>query len=352
MPSHTLSELARVAGADLEGDPEFVVSGTASLRDAGAEDISFCVERAYVEELAATRARAVLVPRDFQNARADLSLLRCDDVNRSFTKICALFALERPKPPIGVHASAVIHPTAALGANCAIGPLCSIGAGARVGANVVLHAGAVIGDECKVGDATEIHPHAVLYAGVSVGARCLIHAGAVIGSDGFGFAPPKKLGDPWSKIPQSGTVVVEDDVEIGSNTTIDRARFGTTRIARGVKLDNLIHIAHNCEIGAGTMIAAQTGIAGSARVGRGTMIGGQVGVNGHIVIGDGVRVGAQGGVMRDTPNGAEVWGTPARPKREAFRAIAAIERLPELLHRVAALEARIAQLDGRAKDSA
>jgi UDP-3-O-[3-hydroxymyristoyl] glucosamine N-acyltransferase len=198
---------------------------------------------------------------------------------------------------------------------------------------------------------TEIHSNAVLYAGVAIGERCLVHAGAVIGSDGFGFEPPRALGEPWTKIPQSGTVVVEDEVEIGANTTIDRARFGTTRIGRGVKLDNLIHVAHNCEIGAGSMIAAQVGFAGSTRIGRSAMIGGQAGFGGHLSLPDGLRVGGQSGVIGDVPGGVELFGTPARPKREVLKQHAALDRLPKLVARVAELEQRLAALEGQLSSS-
>lgn len=344
MATHTVSELAELAGARLEGDPARRIDGTASLADARGTHVTFCVDPKYAEALARTQAAAVVVPHALAVARGDLALLRCDDPNRAFTKICALFAKERPRPASGVHPRAVVAQNARLGADVAIGECAVIGHGASLGARVVVHPGAVVGPDCEVGDDTELHPHVVLYAGVRVGARCLLHAGAVLGADGFGFEPPRALGEPWTKIPQSGTVVVEDDVEIGANATIDRARFGTTRIGRGAKLDNLIHVAHNCEIGAGSMLAAQVGIAGSTRVGRSAMIGGQTGIGGHLTLPDGVRIGAQSGVIGVIPSGVEVFGTPARPKREVFKHYALVERLPKLVER---LEARIAELERR-----
>lgn len=355
MAQHTLSELARVAGARLVGDPTRTIEGTASLGEARETQITFCVDATHAQALFATRAAAAVVPSSLEVARTDLALLRCDDPNRAFTRICALFATERPRPAPGVHPRAVVASSAALGADVAIGELAVVGARARLGARVVVHPGAVIGPDCEVGEDTEIHPHAVLYAGVKVGARCLVHAGAVLGADGFGFEPPKGLGEPWTKIPQSGTVVIEDEVEIGANTTIDRARFGTTRIGRGTKLDNLIHVAHNCEIGAGSMLAAQVGVAGSTRIGRSAMIGGQAGIGGHLVLGDGLRIGGQSGVIGAVPGGVELFGTPARPKREVFKNYAALERLPRLAERLAAriaeLEARLAALEDRRSTS-
>ncbi|MBI5434196.1 MAG: UDP-3-O-(3-hydroxymyristoyl)glucosamine N-acyltransferase [Planctomycetes bacterium] len=350
MAQHTLSELAQVAGALLQGDPSRQVDGTAALGDAGPSHVTFCVDAKHVDGLLATRAAAAVVPRGLEIARPelvrpDLALLLSDDPNRAFTKLCALFATERPRPAVGVHPRAVVATDAVLGEGAAIGELAVVGSRARLGAGVVLHPGVVIGPDCEVGEGTEIHPNTVLYAGVRLGARCLVHAGAVLGADGFGFEPPRRLGEPWTKIPQSGTVVVEDEVEIGANTTIDRARFGITRIGRGTKLDNLIHIAHNCEIGAGSMFAAQVGVAGSTRIGRSAMIGGQAGIGGHLVLGDGLRIGGQAGVIGAVPGGVDLFGTPARPKREALKHFAAVERLPKLLERIAELEARLAALE-------
>jgi UDP-3-O-[3-hydroxymyristoyl] glucosamine N-acyltransferase len=188
----------------------------------------------------------------------------------------------------------------------------------------------------------------VCYHGVRIGERCLVHAGAVIGADGYGFEPTRDPERPWSKIPQCGTVVVEDDVEIGANTTIDRARFGATRIGRGAKIDNLVHIAHNVEIGAGALIIAQVGIAGSTRVGERAILAGQAGINGHIEIGAGARIAAQAGVFGDVPKGAEYLGWPARPRGEAMRRYALVERLPQMQERLKELERRLGELETRA----
>ncbi|MCE9594637.1 MAG: UDP-3-O-(3-hydroxymyristoyl)glucosamine N-acyltransferase [Planctomycetes bacterium] len=346
MATHTLSELAAIAGARLVGDPGRTVDGTAALADAGERHVTFCVDASWADGLATTRAAAAVVPTGLRIARSDLAWLESDDPNAAFTKICALFATERPRPAPGVHPRASVSTVARLGVGVAIGELAVVGARAELGPNVVVHPGVVIGPDCRIGEGTELHANAVLYSGVQVGARCVVHSGAVLGADGFGFEPPKRLGEPWTKIPQSGTVVVEDDVEIGANTTIDRARFGVTRIGRGTKLDNLIHIAHNVEVGAGSMFAAQVGVAGSTRIGRSAMIGGQAGVGGHLVLGDGVRIGGQSGVIGEVPSGVDLFGTPARPKREVFKHYALIEKLPKLLARIAELETRLAALEG------
>jgi UDP-3-O-[3-hydroxymyristoyl] glucosamine N-acyltransferase len=189
----------------------------------------------------------------------------------------------------------------------------------------------------RLGERTEIHPGAVLYDGVSVGAGCLIHAGAVLGADGYGFEPGP---DGWDKIPQCGSVVLEDDVEVGANTTIDRGRFGATRIARGVKLDNLVHVGHNVVVEEGAMLAAQVGVSGSARIGRGALLGGQSGVGGHIAVGAGARLAGQSGAIGDVPPGADWLGMPARDRRETLRGLARIARLGELEARLRALERR------------
>jgi UDP-3-O-[3-hydroxymyristoyl] glucosamine N-acyltransferase len=188
-----------------------------------------------------------------------------------------------------------------------------------------------------------VHPHVTLYARVRVGARCVIHSGAVLGADGYGFEPTR---EGWDKIPQCGTVVVEDDVEIGANVTIDRARFGATRIGRGAKLDNLVQIGHNVVIGEHALVIAQTGIAGSSRVGRRAILAGQVGVAGHVEIGDGARIAGQAGVFSDVPAGADYLGWPARPRGEALRVLALQNKLPELSDRVRELERKLSHLEG------
>lgn len=349
MARHTLSELARIAGAELQGDGAFEVEGTAGLAEANARQIAFLGHPRYLPQLERTAAGAVVVPPGVEVRRDDLHQLVHPDPSAAFTRISGCFAAERWRPRAGVHPSAAVDPSAELAPDVAVGPFCWVGPGARLGPRVVLHAGVHVGAHVVVGEDCELHPGVVLYEGVTLGARCLLHAGCVLGSDGFGFLPPAAPGEPWRKIPHSGTVVVEDDVEVGAGSTVDRGRFGATRLARGVKLDNLVHVAHNVQLGAGTMIAAQAGLAGSARVGEGAQIGGQVGLSGHNQIGAGARIAAQSGVMGDVPPGEEWFGYPARPRRRMLRQLVEQERLGGLFERVKELEARLEELERGAR---
>lgn len=337
MITRTVSQLAELCGATLEGDGDRVMTGPAALREATAEQVSFLVNPAYALEVEQTAAGAVIVPLDFRSRRADLSLLRSDNPNRAFSRVVEVFRPELGRPESGVHPSAQVAESAQLGAGVSIGALSIVGPGAVLEDGVVLHPRVTVGAACRVGAGSELHPGAVLYAGIQVGARCLIHAGAVIGADGFGFDPTPQ---GWEKVPQCGTVVVEDDVEIGANTTIDRGRFGATRIGRGAKIDNLVMIGHNVEVGPGALLVGQVGISGSTKVGKGAILGGQVGVVGHISIGDGARVGGQGGVARSIEGGKDYFGSPVMEKREAFRLGLLQRRLPEIIKRLDELEKR------------
>jgi len=348
MTTKTLAELTKLCGAELRGNGNDLVDGPAALSDAGPRQISFLASMKYRDEFLATRASAVLVPSGFESPRADLSLLFCKDPNAAFTRVVGAFADPEPRPEAGVHPLAFVHPDVELGAQASVGPHCSLAAGVRIGEGAVLHAGVVLGRGVEIGGETVLWSSVVCYPGVRIGKRCLIHAGAVIGADGYGFEPTSDLASPWKKIPQCGSVLIEDDVEIGANTTIDRGRFGATHIGRGAKIDNLVHIAHNVVVGAGALIVAQVGIAGSTRIGPRAVLAGQAGINGHIEIGGGAKIAAQAGVFGDVPEGAEYLGWPARPRAEALRRYAHIERLPQMQERLKELERRIAELEGRA----
>ena len=347
MTTKTLAELADLCGAVLSGDPNRVVERPASLAEAGERDVSFFANPRYRSEFLATRAGGVLVPKGTESPREDLALLFCADPNVAFTRVVGAFAVDEPAPRAGTHPTAVVDPQAEIGAGVSIGAHCTVGAGARIGDGAVLHASVAIGRAARIGAGTVLHPGVVCYHEVRIGERCIVHAGAVIGADGYGFEPTSDPGSPWRKIPQCGTVVVEDDVEIGANATIDRGRFGATRIARGAKIDNLVHIAHNVVIGEGALIIAQVGIAGSTRVGPRAILAGKVGVNGHIEIGAGARIAAQAGVFGDVPPGADYLGWPARPRGDALRQYALVQRLPEIQERLKTLEKRLAELEER-----
>ena len=345
--ARTLSEIADHCGAALEGDGSHSVIGPADLESAGEQEISFLANPRYAPLLEKTRAAGVLVKHDVQCRRNDLALLRVDDPNRAFTAVVSLFAPEELTPEPGVHPTSVVHPTAHLGAEVSIGPLCSVGADAELGDGVVLHAGVKLADRVRVGAGSVLHPNVVLYSRVRIGERCIVHAGTVLGSDGFGFEP---TAEGWRKIPQCGTVAIGDDVEIGANCAIDRARFGETRIGDQVKIDNLVQVAHNCIVGKAALLVSQVGLAGSATVGPRAILAGQVGVGGHLKIGQGAQIGGQAGVMGNVPPGAEYTGWPARPVREALRGVAQASRVPQLQQQVRALEKRLEQLESQVQE--
>lgn len=341
--ARTLQEIAQHCGAALEGDGSRSIQGPADLGSAGATQVSFLANPRYAPLLEKTRAAGVLVGREVECSRADLALLRVDDPNQAFTAVVSLFAEPELAPEPGAHPSSVVHPSARLGQGVSIGPLCTVGAEAQLADGVVLHAGVHVGDRAQVGAGSELHPGVVLYSRVILGRRCIVHAGAVIGADGFGFEPTP---EGWAKIPQCGTVRVGDDVEIGANSAIDRARFGETRIADMVKIDNLVQVAHNCVVQRAALLCSQVGLAGTATIGERVILAGQVGVNGHIEVGAGSQIGGQAGVTGDVPPGSAWTGWPARPVREALRDVAHARRIPRLLEELRALEARLAALEG------
>lgn len=341
MTHRTLKELATLSGATLEGDPALAVKGPAALAEAEADDISFYGHARYQRELAGTRAAALVVPTGLAVSRKDIALLRAPDPNRAFELVLMAFDRLPHRPQPGVHPTAVIAPSAKLGCDVAIGAYCVIGEDVVLGDRVALHTHVSIARKSHIGADSELRSHVVLYDGVTIGARCVIQAGAVIGGDGFGFDPV--IGargiEGWTKAPHAGSVVIEDDVEIGSNCTIDRGRFSATRIGRGAKLDNLVHIGHNVRVGEHALFTAQVGIAGSSRIGAGVIIAGQSGVGPQLEIGDGARVGPKSAVLSDLPPREDYMGYWARPKKDWMRELALTKRLGELFERVKNLEA-------------
>jgi len=347
MPQRTLADLAQLCGAALEGDGTRLVSGPADLAGAGRDEVSFLANERYAALVESTRAAAVVLARGVQVARDDLALLRVDDPNTAFTAIVSAFAESEAPPPAGIHPSAVVHESVQLGAAVAIGPLCSVGADAQLGDGAVLRAGVCVGAGAKIGPRTVLHTHVSLYPRVQIGADCILHAGSVIGSDGLGFEPSP---EGWDKIPQCGTVIIEDEVEIGANCAIDRGRFGATLVRRGAKLDNLVHIAHNVVIGEASLLCAQVGLSGSVTLGQRVIMGGQSAVAGHLAVPDGVQIGGQAAVASSPEPGQEVTGTPARPLRQTRKDAALVRKLPELKERLAALEGRLAELESRSDE--
>jgi len=332
----TLEEIAKLSGGQLEGDPAAKIHGAASLAEATVHEISFFNNPRYLPQLRKTRAAAVIVPPDFSE-QIGPALIRVDNPAKTFQQIVIKFAPAPIKFAAGIHPSAVIHPRAKLGDGISIQPLVVIEAGVRIGAGAVIGAGSYIGHEVVIGDGCMIYPRVVIRERCRLGARVIVHSGAVIGADGFGF---EMTAQGQEKVPQIGIVQIDDDVEIGANTTIDRARFGRTWIQAGAKIDNLVQVAHNVVIGKDTVIAAQTGIAGSVRIGKRVMIGGQAGIIGHIEIADGTMIGAQTGVSKNL-NGGVWWATPSVPLKEAKLQLAWVRRLGEFFERVKKIEAKV-----------
>jgi len=337
--SFTLGRLADALGASLQGDAGRMVRGVAPLDVAGPDQVSFLADRKYLKQAQASQAGALLVARDV----ADLSaaLLRVDNPQQALIVLLGLFHPE-PRAEPGVHPTACVAGGARIDRSASVGPLAVVEAEAvieprsRVGALSFVGRGAVLGEDVR------LHPHVVIREDVRIGNRVIVHSGAVLGADGFGYAFD---GQAHRKIPQVGGLRVEDDVEIGANTAIDRATLGETIVRRGTKIDNLVQIGHNCDVGEDVILVSQVGIAGSSRVGNRAMLAGQVGVADHVTIGAGAILTAKSGVPNDVPAG-EVWsGIPSRPTSEQKRIWAGESQLPELIRRVRALEKRLRELE-------
>lgn len=333
----TLHELAIFSGGELRGgDPTERITGAASLSEAVPGEVTFYADPRYLERLRKTRASAIFVTSDFSEQTA-AAQIRVASPSKAFEKVVIKLAPTPVEFASGVHPSAVVDPTAKLGRAVSIQPRAVVEANATIGDKTVIGAGSYIGHESVIGTSCVIYPNVTIRERTRIGARVVVHSGAIIGADGFGF---ELIDGRYKKIPQIGIVQIDDDVEIGANTTIDRARFGRTWIQEGVKIDNLVQIAHNVIIGKNSIIAAQTGISGSTRIGENVKMAGQVGVIGHLTIDDNTIIAAQSGISKDLPGGA--WfGSPAVPLPEAKRQIALIHRLGKLLDRIRAIEKRL-----------
>jgi len=335
-----LSQIAGIVSGDLEGE-DLEITGIATLEEANPGQVTFLSNTKYAKLVPTTKASAIILDRKFDKP-AKLSVIRADDPYVATLMTVKLFHPD-PKPEFyGIHSSAVISKSAVLGENVTVEACSVIGDNVKIGDNTRIGPNVVIEKDVIIGSDTLIHAGSVIRHGVKVGNRVILHPGVVLGAEGFGFAP---IGGRYEKIPQVGIVIVEDDVDIGANTTIDRAFLGATRICQGAKLDNLIQIAHNVVVGPHTVIAAQTGISGSTTIGQGVMIGGQVGTVGHIEIGDGVKIGAQSGVSKDVPPGITIFGYPAKPIMETKRIEASLRKLPEIPKKLADLDRRIKELE-------
>lgn len=336
----TLGEIAQLIDGEVIGDPNVVITGVCGIKEAGGGDLTFIANSRYLSLMESTKAAAIITSKEVKEAGKPI--IRTENPSLAFAKMLSLVTPSEIRHPEGIHPQALIGKNVKLGKNVAIQAFCVIEDNVEIADDSILYAGVYVGHHAKIGR------NALIYSGVSIrervviGDRVIIHSGSVIGSDGFGFAIVRGV---HHKIPQIGTVIVEDDVEIGANVTIDRARFDKTVIGRGSKIDNLVQIAHNVVIGENSIIVAQVGISGSTMIGKNVILAGQAGIVGHINIGDGAIVAAQAGVTKSVPSNAKVSGYPAKPHATAMRVNACLQKLPDLYKEVKMLNEKIRELD-------
>lgn len=337
---HTVQEIAHLIGGELRGDGSSLLYGAAGLAEAKAGEISFVksAQDPILEKLFnSTLATAVIVPINFKPT-TNRTTISVKNPLSGFSKVLEIIAKEKKNFVPSIHPQSYVSPSAKLGKNVSVGPFCIIEEGAELGDNVRLGGQNFVGARSKIGDDTLIYPHVVVREDVVIGKNCIVHSGAVIGADGFGFF--FEAGH-HQKIPQVGSVLIEDDVEIGACSAIDRATTGSTIVRKGSKIDNLVQIAHNVEIGEYSLLAAQVGIAGSTRLGKAVVLGGQAGVADHINIAEKTQVGGQAGVIQDTRAGDVLWGTPAQPIQQELRSKLFIRRLSELYKDVKKIKEKV-----------
>lgn len=337
-----LFEIAQKIGGTVDGDGNIEIRGVAGISEAVAGEISFIANPRYATEAATTQAAAVVVPEDW-NSACSAALIRAKNPDEAFAKAAMLFYAPPPRPAAGIHPSAVVAADVEIGANVSIGALCVVESGAKIGAGTVILPQCYIGRKAVLGENCWLYPQVSLREEVRIGNRSIVHNGTVIGSDGFGYSVDGQ--GVRTKIEQIGTVEIGEDVEIGANVTIDRARFGKTRIGNGVKIDNLVQIAHNVVIGDHSVLVAQVAIAGSTKIGDKVIIAGQAGIAGHLHVGSGAVIGAKAAVTKDVEPGAYMIGVPALPAAKFKKTQAGVMLLPKFKERVAELEVRIRKLE-------
>ncbi len=339
--SFTAEQIATVLNGTIEGDPSVVVNNFSKIEEGKPGTLTFLANPKYTHHIYNTKASIVLVNNDFVAEQPiQATLIRCFNAYASLAIL--LDMVEKTKPrKTGIEPMSQISPSAIIGDDVYIGSFSYIADNANIGKQAQIYPQVYIGDNVSIGENTVIYPGVKIYAGSIIGKNCIIHSGAIIGSDGFGFAPENGA---YKKIPQMGITIIEDDVEIGANTTIDRAVMDATIVHKGVKLDNLIQVAHNVEIGENTVMAAQVGISGSTKVGKSCVIGGQVGLGGHITIGDNVSVGAQSGIISNIKPDAKIIGSPAIPVRDFFKSSVTFPKLPDMYKQLAQLQKEVAEL--------
>ena len=328
----TTAEIAKRLAGEVLGDASATLTGFAMIDAAKPGDLTFAETEEFFAAAENSAATAIIADARFTSAKK--ILIRVPNARIAFAKALAIFFPE-PKPSAGVHPSAVVAASAQIDPTAHVGPHCVIGERVKIGAQVVLQGGNSIGDDSVLGEETNLFPNVTIYPRTQIGRRVRIHAGAAIGADGFGYVLD---GGFHRKVPQIGNVVIGDDVEIGANTTVDRGALGSTVIGKGTKIDNLVQIAHNVQIGEHCIVIAQVGIAGSTRLGQYVILAGQAGVGGHLKIGNQATIGAQSGVMTDIPDGGKWLGAPAQPDKEFKRQVIALRHLPDLLRKVSSWE--------------
>ncbi len=335
-------EIAKLVSGKIVGDPDVEVSGISGIKEAKQGDVTFLANEKYAQLLETTNASVIITSPEMKLPNTKKTLILTENPSLAFAKLVEHWFPSEVDHPKGIHPTAIIGENVKLGKNVAIGAYVVIEKNVEIGDNTIIYAGTYIGHDTQIGKDCLIYPNVSIRERISIGNRVIIHSGTVIGSDGFGFATVKGV---HHRIPQIGTVVIEDDVEIGANVTIDRARFDKTIIGKGTKIDNLVQIAHNVIIGENAIIVAQTGISGSTVIGNGVILAGQAGVVGHITIGDGAIVGAQSGVTKSVPPGAVVLGSPARPIGLTKRIMASIPSLPDMKKTIEKLLKKIQELE-------
>lgn len=338
-------EIAQLLGGTVEGNPNAIVSSFSKIEEGKPGSISFLYDPHYASYLYSTKSSVVLVNADFVATEpVEPTLIRVPDARAAIGRLMGLAQKAMAGAArCGIHPQAVVEATAEVAADCYIGPFCYVGPNAKIGAGTQLYAGVVVEENATVGEASVLYPHVSVYHDCHVGNRCILHSGAVIGADGFGFQP---TAEGYEKIPQLGNAVIEDDVEIGANACVDRAMMGSTIVHRGAKIDNLVQIAHNVEVGIHTVMSSQVGVAGSAKIGEWCMFGGQVGIAGHITVADRTQSGAQAGIAGTVRRpGTTIIGSPAMDARKFARCTAVFKNLPELRDDVIALQRKAAEED-------
>ena len=340
----TLRELAEIVGGTVIGNHDIMITGVGSIMDAKEGAITFAETAELHKEAEKTQAAAVIVPMTI--TQSTKALIQAEHPRLAYAQIAHAF-MPRPLVTGFTHPTSLIHPDAIVAEEVSLHPYAVIDAGAKVGRRTVIGPGVYIGQNVEIGEDCEIHANVVIEYGTQIGNRVIVHAGSVLGSDGYGFVTTK---DGHFKVPQLGNVVIEDDVEIGANVTIDRGAIGPTRVGRGTKIDNLVHLAHNVELGEECLVVAQSGVAGSTRMGRRVTMAGQTGVFGHVRIGDNVTLAARGVITNNVENGEFLSGFPAIEHNQDYRIKAAQRRLPDLLKQVRELEKRLSKLESKGRE--